>query len=191
MPTPIPEVHRYYLNTVRWLAPIGRHVVGHSLWPRWYASMLELQLRSRTPARGTPHRIGLVVEEAVTRYWGPGALADIVDDMLTTTDVAPTMTRLLKAQQYAQGEEKDKRSEPSLLPLQEMRRAIFGSVVNLLADTLPEDEKASWSNRGRGTTITSAMISEGSIRGAEKAIGDYLQQAVKTLRPSQTCEGQK
>ena len=61
--------------------------------------------------------------------------------MLTTTDVAPTMTRLLKAQQYAQGEEKDKRSEPSLLPLQEMRRAIFGSVVNLLADTLPEEEE--------------------------------------------------
>ena len=102
--------------------------------------MLELQLPDAPLPVGPLIRIGLVVEEAVTRYWGPGALADIVDDMLTTTDVAPTMTRLLKAQQYAQGEEKDKRSEPSLLPLQEMRRAIFGSVVNLLADTLPEDE---------------------------------------------------
>jgi hypothetical protein len=183
---PTPEylkIQRYYLNTVRWLAPIGRRFC----WPflvaalvRFDFEVLELRLPEPHPCPWDPLiRIGLVVEEAVTRYWGSGALADIVDDMLTTTGIAPTMTRLLKAQQYAQGEEKGKREEPSLLPLQDMRRAILGSAVNLLADKLPEDEeKLADLMRGGHDDLAFKLISEG-IRGAEKAIGDYLQRALK------------
>lgn len=183
---PTPEylkIQRYYLNTVRWLAPIGRRFC----WPfvvaalvRFDFEMLELRLPEPHPCPWDPlMRIGLVAEDAVTRYWGFGALADIVDDMLTTTGVAPTMMRLLKAQQYAQGEEKDKRSEPSLLPLQDMRRAILGSVVNLLADTLPEDEeKLAGLMRGGHDDLAFKLISEG-IRGAEKTIDEYLQRALK------------
>jgi hypothetical protein len=183
---PTPEylkIQRYYLNTVRWLAPIGRR----RCWPFVVASlirfdfeMLELQLPEPHPCPWDPLlRIGLVAEEAVTRYWGSGALADIVDDMLTTTGVSPTLTRLLKAQQHAQGEENDKRSEPSLLPLQDMRRAIFGSVVNLLATKLPEDEeKLASLMRGGHENLASTLIAEG-IRGAEKSLSDYLQRALK------------
>lgn len=183
---PTPEylkIQRYYLNTARWLAPIGRRFC----WPfvvaalvRFDFEVLELRLPEPHPCPWDPLiRIGLVVEEAVTRYWGSGALADIVDDMLTTTGVAPTMTRLLKAQQYAQGEGKEKRSEPSLLPLQDMRRAILGSVVNLLADKLPEDEeRLAGLMRGGHDDLAFKLVSEG-IRGAEKAIGDYLQRALK------------
>lgn len=185
-PTPTPEylkIQRYYLNTVRWLAPIGRR----KCWPfvvaalaRFDFEMLELQLPEPHPCPWDPLiRIGLVAEGAVTRYWGSGALADIVDDMLATTGAAPAMMRLLKAQQYAQGEGRDKRSEPFLLPLQDMRRAILGSVVNLLAHKLPEDEeKLASLMRGGHDDTASELIVEG-IHGAEKAIGDYLQRALK------------
>jgi hypothetical protein len=133
---------------------------------------------SRTRALGIRSSALALLEDAVTRYWGTGALAEIVDDMLTTTDAAPTMTRLLKAQQYTQGEGKEKRSEPSLLPLQDMRRAILGSVVNILADKLPDEEKLAGLMRGGHDDLAFKLVSE-RICGAEKAIGDYLQRALK------------
>ncbi|MBX3303347.1 MAG: hypothetical protein KF693_14125 [Nitrospira sp.] len=183
---PTPEylkIQRYYLNTVRWLAPIGRR----TCWPflvaalvRFDFEVLELRLPEPHPCPWDPlMRIGLVVEEAVTRHWGAGALADIVDDMLATTGVSPALARLLKAQQYAHGHERADRAEPSLLPLQDMRRAIFGSVVNLMANKLPDDEeKLASLLKGGHDELASNVISEG-IRGGEKAIGDYLQRALK------------
>ena len=184
MPTPeYLKIQRYYLNTVRWLAPINRR----NCWPFVVASLLrfdyevlELQLPEPHPCPWDPlMRIGVVVEEAVTRYWGPGALADIVEDMLATTNAAPALTPLLKAQRYAYGEEREKTSEPSWLPLQDIRRAILGSVVNLVAAQLPEDEeKLAGLMKGGHDELASRLIPEG-IRGAEKAIGDYIQRALK------------
>ena len=183
---PTPEylkIQRYYLNTVRWLAPIGRRFC----WPfvitsllRFDPEVLELQLPMPHPCPWDPLiRIGLVVEEATARYWGPGAMADIVDDLLTTSGAAPTLTRLLKAQQYARGEERDRNAEPSLLPVQDLRRAILGSVVNLLADKLPEDEEKLAGLLSEGhDTLAPRLISEG-VRGAEKEIDTYLQRALK------------
>ena len=176
------KIQRYYLNTVRWLAPIGRR----KCWPflvatlvRFDPEMLEARLPEPHPCPWDPLiRIGLIAEEALTRYWGPGALADVVDDMLSTTKGSPTLTRLLKAQQHAFGEG-DKRSEPSLLPLHDLRRAILGSVVNVIAAKLPADEeKLADLMRGGHDDLAASSIAEG-ISGAEKSIADYLSRAVK------------
>lgn len=184
MPTPeYLKIQRYYLNTVRWLAPVGRRFC----WPFVVASLvrfdyevLELQLPEPHPCPwDTLIRIGTIVEEALTRFWGHGALADIVEDMLATTDTAPELARLLKAQQHAFGEESERSSEPSLLPLQDLRRAYFGSVVNLIANHLPEDEeKLASMMKGGHDELAARLIPEG-IRGAEKGIGEYLQRALR------------
>ncbi|HEY6287869.1 MAG TPA: hypothetical protein VIW48_00335, partial [Nitrospiraceae bacterium] len=146
VPTPeYRKIQRYYLNTVRWLAPRGRRLC----WPflqvalaRFDFKMAELRLPEPHPCPWDPLiRIGLIAEEVVTRHWGHGALAEIVDEMLSTTDVTLTLARLLKAQQYAEGDDQEKRTEPSLLPLHDIRHAILGSVVNLLTHKLPADEE--------------------------------------------------
>lgn len=177
------KIQRYYLNTVRWLAPRGRR----SCWPflqvalvRFDFEIAELRLPEPHPCPwDTLIRIGLIAEEAITRHWGPGALAEIVDEMLSTTDGTPTLARLLKAQQYAQSDDQEKRAEPSLLPLHDMRRAILGSVVNLLAHKLPADEeKLAGLLKKEHDKLARDFILEG-ISGAEQAINDYLQRTLK------------
>lgn len=184
MPTPeYLKIQRYYLNTVRWLAPVGRR----NCWPfikaallRFDYEVLELQLPEPHPCPwDLLIRIGTIVEEAARRYWGPGAAAEIVEEMLLATDAAPTLTRILKAQQYAQGEEKETR-EPSLLPLQDMRRAILGSVVNLLAQNLPENEEKLTEIMRKHDDLSAKLLAEG-ISGAEKSINDYLQAALRNM----------
>lgn len=184
MPTPeYLKIQRYYLNTVRWLAPIGRRFC----WPYLVAAAIRFDYEVLELQMPWPHpcpwdaliRIGIVVEDALARYWGPGALADIIEDMLATTGTAPELTQLLKAQRYSYGEEREGFAEPSLLPVQDLRRAYFGSVVNLLAEHLPEDEeKLAGMFKGGHDELAAKLIPEG-IRGAEKAIGDYLQSALK------------
>ena len=78
-----------------------------------------------------------MAEEAVVRHWGPGALAEVADDMLEAAGAAPTLRRLLKARQEAQGDENGNHAEPSLLALDDLRRAVLGSAVNLLAPGCP------------------------------------------------------
>lgn len=185
-PTATPEylkIQRYYLNTVRWLAPRGRRLC----WPLLQAALVrfdfeiaELQLPEPHPCPWDPLiRIGLVAEEAVTRHWGPGALSEIVDEIVGATDINPTLARLLKAQQYAQNDHQENPVQPSLLPLHDMRRAILGSLVNLLAHKLPADEeKLADLLKEEHDEFTRDLVLEG-ISGAEQAINDYLQCALK------------
>lgn len=177
------KIKRYYLNTVRWLAPIGRRLC----WPFLVAAATRFDYEVEELQLPEPHpcpwnrliRIGTVVEEALGRYLGPGALADMVQDMLATTGSGPELTRLLKAQQYSYDEEREAIAEPSLLPVQDLRRAYLGSVVNLLAEHLPEDEeKLAGIFKGEHDELAAKLIPEG-IRGAEKGISDYLQSALK------------
>ena len=184
--SPTPEylkIQRYYLNTARWLAPRGRRLC----WPflqvalvRFDFEMAELRLPEPHPCPWYPLiRIGLIAEEVITRHWGPGALAEIVDEMLSSTDVTLTLARLLKGQQYEQSDDQEQRAEPSLLPLHDMRRVILGSVVNLLAHKLPADEeKLAGLLEKAHDKLARDLISEG-IGGAEQAINEYLQRALK------------
>jgi len=183
---PTPEylkIQRYYLNTVRWLAPRGRRWC----WPFLQVALLRFDFEIAELQLPEPHpcpwdiliRIGLIGEEVMTRHWGPGALAEIVDEMLSVTDETATLARLLKAQQYTQNDDREKLTEPSLLPLHDMRRAILGSVVNLLAHKLPADEErlADLFAKGRDK-LAQDLISEG-IKGAEQAINDHLRRTLK------------
>jgi hypothetical protein len=183
MPTPeYLKIQRYYLNTVRWLAPIGRRLC----WPfiiaaalRFDAEVLELQLPEPHPCPWDPLvRIGLVVEEALTRHWGPGMLEELVDDILLTTGAAPALSQVLKSRRFAQGGEQEKPSETTLLPLQELRRAVFGSIVNLLARELPEDEKPlARVIRGFDDDSGNKLLVEG-LRGAQQSMTEYLGRAL-------------
>lgn len=177
------KIQRYYLNTVRWLAPRSRRLCWSFLQValvRFDFEIAELRLPEPHPCPWDPLiRIGHIAEDAITRHWGPGALSDIVNEMLSTTARTLTLARLLKAQQYAQSEDQGNRAEPSLLPLQDMKRVILGSVVNLLAHKLPADEGklAGLLKKGHGK-LAQDLILEG-ISGAEQAINDYLQRALK------------
>ncbi len=181
MPTPEYEkIKRYYKNTVRWLAPIGRRFC----WPfivaatvRFDFEILELQLPDPHPCPWDPLlRIGIVAEEALTSLFGPGALADVVDQMLVAAKASPTLSRTLKAMQIA-GE--DEKRDRSLLPLQDLRRVIFASVVNFIATKLPADEKKLEAMLKKGhDDIAGEMIAEG-IRGAEPAINEFLDESLQ------------
>lgn len=183
--SPTPEylkIQRYYLNTVCWLAPRTRRLCRPFLQAavtRFDFEIAELRLPEPHPCPWNPLlRIGVIAEKTVTQYWGPGAMAEIVDDMLTTTSASPTLTRLLRAQQSTQQNGNEQSAEPSLLPLQDMRRVILASAVNLLAHKLPADEaKLMEIMRDGHDRLAQEVIVEG-IRGAEQAIHEYLDRAL-------------
>lgn len=181
-PTPeYQKIKTYYLNTVRWLAPVGRRYC----WPwliatlvRFDPEVIELQLPKPHPCPwDLLIRIGLVAEEALSRYFGHGALADIVEDLLITADASLAMRSLLKAQQYT-AEERDHRQDTSLLPVQDMRRAIFGSLVNLIAQEVPDDEKKLESMLKKGHDLAPKHITE-AVRAAETQIFEFVDRAIK------------
>jgi hypothetical protein len=116
----------------------------------------------------------------MTRHWGLGAMAEIVDDLVASSDANPALAQLVKAQQeLALTGDNTKEAEPSLLPLQNIRRVILGSIINQLAHKLPEDETklASMFKRAQ-PKLVDTVITE-AIDNAEQAIGDYLQRALK------------
>lgn len=175
------KIQRYYLNTVRWLAPKGRRLC------RWFIAaaairfdpeVLELQLPEPHPCPWDPLvRIGAVVEDALTRYWGPGTLEELVDDLLLATGAAPALAEVLKSRRFIQGGEQERPSETTLLPLQELRRAIFGSIVNVLARELPEDERAlAKAIRSLSDDSGEKLLVEG-LRGAQQSMTEYLGRA--------------
>jgi hypothetical protein len=184
MPTPeYLKIQRYYLNTVRWLAPLGRRYC----WPFVKAALIRFDFEIAELGLPQPHpcpwdplmRIGTVAEEAITRQWGSGALSDIVEEMLVAAGASRTLTELLKGQQQVRQDERDGRYEPSLLPVQDLRRAVLGSVVNLLARALPADEERLAGLLMEGhDQLARRLISDG-VGAAEKVIGDYLQRALK------------
>jgi hypothetical protein len=184
LPTPeYKKIQQYYLNTVRWLAPIGRR----NCWPflvaalaRFDFEMMELALPQPHPCPWDPLvQIGLVAEEVINRHWGPGAAADVVADMLDSIDPASTLAGLLKAQQGVFGDEQAKRKTPTLLPVVELRRALLGSVVNLIAAKLPDDEASLARLTKEGHDKLAAELVREGLAGAMPAIGDHLSRALK------------
>ena len=147
---------------------------------RFDPEMLEVRLPEPHPCPWDPlMRIGLVAEEAMTRYWGPGALTDLVDDMLLASGTSPAMARLLKSPMRARNEEDGSLAQTSLLPLSDMRRAVMGSVVNVLAHQLPDnEEKLASMIRDGHDELAARLVAEG-IRGAHKSISDYLRRALE------------
>lgn len=178
------KIRTYYLNTARWLAPRARR----TCWPfliatlaRFDFEMMEFRLPLPHPSPWGPLlRIGLLAEDIVNRNWGPGTLAEVVDAMLSATETSPVLAQMLKAQQVlAIDGENEKHPEPSLLPLQEMRRVVMGSVVNLIAHKLPTHEGELSEYLKKGNDKMPAVILREGINAAELAIDEYLQRALK------------
>jgi hypothetical protein len=177
------KIQQYYLNTVRWLAPIGRR----SCWPFVIATLARFDFEMMEVALPQPHpcpwdplvQIGLKAEEVINRHWGPGATADVVADMRDSIDPAAPLATLLKAQQGSLGDEQAKRKSPDLLPTADLRRALLGSVVNLIAAKLPDDDKQLARLMKEGHDKLAAELVREGITGAMPAIGDHLQRALK------------
>lgn len=180
--SPTPEyqkIQRYFLNTVRWLAPRNRR----SCWPflkaalaRFDFEMLEVALPHPHPCPWDPlQHIGRVAEDAVTRHWGPGAMEEIVEDLLAAGKASPGLAMQLKAQPQKNGNGR----EPSLLPMQELRRAVLGSMVNVIAHHLPADEEKLADLMGDGHDEVAAKLLPEGMRAAEMAIHDFMERALK------------
>ncbi|MES2670936.1 MAG: hypothetical protein V4673_11025 [Pseudomonadota bacterium] len=181
---PTPEylkIRTYYLNTVRWLAPIGRRycspfVLAASL--RFDYEIAELRLPFPHPCPWDPLlKIGRAAEEVLHAEFGPGAVADLVDGMFATAGRESGLARLLETA-LAQADAKEGDAPVSLLPLQDMRRAVLGTLVNLLAHKLPEDEQklASIMKNHDGLAIES--IAE-SLKAAEASIVQHLERSLQ------------
>lgn len=182
VPTPeYQKIRAYYLNTVRWLAPKARR----SCWPWLVAAVARFDFEVAELALPLPHpcpwdplvRIGAVAEQAISRAWGQGAAVDVVAEILAATKAGPTLTRLLTPGTVVPRND-DKEAEPSLVQVDELRRAVLGSVVNLLAAKLPQDDEAlakllsDGHDRLAGSTLAEA------VAGAEQAIGDQAKRAL-------------
>ena len=183
---PTPEylkIQAYYLNTVRWLAPRNRRFC----WPflqvalaRFDYEMLEVVLPQPHPCPWDPLlQIGLIAEEVLTRHWGPGAVADVVSELLAAAELPASLQGLLRAQQGAFGEAQDKRDQPTLLPLAEVRRALLGGLVNLIAIKLPADSVALAKALKGGHDKLASELPREALSATLPVIGDYLQQALK------------
>lgn len=178
-PTPEYEkVQRYFLNTVRWLAPRNRR----NCWPflqaalaRFDFEMLEFQLPHPHPCPWDPlMQIGRLAEDAVTRHWGPGAMEEVVDGLLAAGGGAPGLAALLQPR-YG----REDKPEPSLLQLADLRRAVLGSMVNVIAHHLPADEEKMADLMGDGhDQIADKLVKEG-VQAAGLAIHDHLERALK------------
>lgn len=183
-PTPEYEkIQRYFLNTVRWLAPRNRR----NCWPflqaalaRFDFEMLELELPQPHPCPWDPlQQIGRVAEDAVARHWGPGALDEIVDGLLAAGKAAPGLQVALKASQDSSIRGK---GEPSLLPLQDLRRAVLGSMVNVIAHHLPLDEEKFADVMGDGHDQIASKLLPEAMHAAELSIHDFVERALKNTK---------
>ncbi len=181
-------IQRYYLNTVRWLAPRNRRFC----WPflqvalaRVDFEMLELALPEPHPCPWDPLiRIGAIAEEALTRHWGPGTMEDIVSDLLAGSDDAPTLRQLLATGQDAFDNEDDDgrklpKLKPGLLPVQDLRRAVLGSLVNLIAKEVPLDDKALQKVFGEGHNVAAEKWIPEAVRAAESVAAAQIDAQLK------------
>ncbi|MDP9191122.1 MAG: hypothetical protein M3P06_05410 [Acidobacteriota bacterium] len=175
------KIQRYWLNTVRWLAPIGRR----NCWPWIIAALTRYDFEVREFKLPLPHpcpweplvRLGAIFEEVVSNTWGRGVMAEVVDDMLAVTGAAPALAGVLKSRRFARGDER-LNEDVSLLPLNDLRRAVFASVVNVIARELPEDErKLSRVVKALDHKLVDKHLAEG-ISGAQQSINEHLQRAL-------------
>lgn len=184
VPTPqYQKIRAYWRNTVRWLAPKGRRFC----WPWVVAAVIRFDYEIREFRLPLPHpcpwdpliRIGTIVEEQVTNYLGRGVLAELVDDMLLATGAAPAMANVLKSRRPAP-EKGERLGDASLLPLADMRRAVFGSLVNLLARELPEDERQlARAVKGINEERALKLMTE-AVQGAQQSMNEHLQRAFES-----------
>lgn len=185
---PTPEylkIQTYFRNTVRWLAPRSRR----HRWPLLQAAvarfdMVALELRLPRPSPcpwGTLVEIGREMEGVMDRRFGPGALTTAVDDILIALGDGSGLAELL----HSHNARARKAGGETLLPLADMRRVVFASLVNVLADRLPLDEREIECRMKRDERWVVDAIA-GALSAAEEAIVEHLSLALQ--RTSESCD---
>lgn len=177
---PTPEylkIQAYYRNTVRWLAPRNRRYC----WPflvaaiaRFDMEALELQLPHPHPCPWDPLiKIGRTMQDVIDGQFGVGTVASVVDDILATLGEDSGLAALLHSHHLAQRKD----GVDTLLPVADMRRAVFASLVNLLADKLPRNERELEAIMKDHDRVALELIGE-SLKAAEAAIAEQLERAL-------------
>lgn len=174
------KIQTYFRNTARWLAPRGRRFC----WPflvaavaRFDIEAIELQLPRPHPCPWDPLiDIGRSLESVIDKRFGPGALAAAVDDMLDALGEGSGLASVLHSRAAVEARDKQDGLE-TLLPLADMRRAAFASLVNLLAERLPADERKLEEIMKRHDGLALEAIGE-SLLAAERAIAVHLERAL-------------
>ena len=138
-PTPEYEkIKRYYLNTVRWLAPRNRRfclpwVIVADI--RFHPDVIEWQPPHPHPCPWDPLLdLGRIAERALVDDHGRGVLTQVVDAMLAAAGGDSALAALLDTTRGAS-------VDAGLLPVNDMRRVLLGALVNRFAEALPEDER--------------------------------------------------
>lgn len=178
---PTPEylkIQTYYRNTVRWLAPRNRRYC----WPfliaavaRFDIEAIELQLPHPHPCPWEPLvKIGRTLQDVIDGQFGAGTVTGAVDDMLATLGEGSGLAALLDSRSLGQRKDGDE----SLLPVADMRRAVFASLVNLLAEKLPRNERELEAIMKDHDGIALGTIAD-SLKAAEQAIAVHLERALE------------
>lgn len=173
------KIQRYFLNTAQWLAPRGRRdclFFKKLALVRFDYEMQEWKLPMPHPCPWDPLiQLGALAEQILTRHWGPGEAADLVEHI---TQGSKPLARSLKAQRT---QAKGLRSEPSLLPVRAMRHLALGSALNVLAEQLPTDLDRLKAAKKPRADSPAESFREGVSR-AEGAIAEYLEQLMKQAK---------
>ncbi len=176
------KIQRYFLNTTRWLAPKNRRYC----WPflvaavtRFDFELAELQLPIPHPCPWDPLlAIGKVAEDALRRHWGPGAANEILDAMADAGKASPTWRQVLVSTSSQADREAKDASGGSLLPVADLRRAMLGSLINVLVHRLPADRAKLESMLRDGVEdLAQKHFAEG-LAAAEKGINEHLGKAM-------------
>ncbi len=178
---PTPEylkIQTYYHNTIRWLAPPGpcRPLMLAAV-ARFDVAALELRLPRRDPDWSQLLEIGRELQYIIDRRFGPGSLTSAVDDLLDASGDVSGLSGILHSRLVLEARNRDPDAE-SLLPMADMRRVVFASLVNGLADRLPADEREFESGMKSGDALAPGLIGS-ALSVAKEAIGAYLGRALK------------
>ena len=108
---------------------------------------------------------------------GAGHTVDVVDGLLAAADAPPALVSLLQSAPADAGEKQP--PAPTLLPLADLRRAVLGAMVNLLAAKLPADpQRLAEMMKGEHDKLAAAL-SRDALAAAMPVMGEHLQKALK------------
>lgn len=179
VPTPeYDKIKRYYLNTVRWLAPRNRRyclpwVIVADI--RFHPDVIEWQPPHPHPCPWDPlFDLGRIAEEVLVRRHGRGMLTDVVDAMLATAGGDSALAALLDTSRAT-------RLDAGLLPVNDVRRVVLGALVNRFAEALPEDERKleALAKKHDALTLEATRL---ALEDAERAALEHLGKGVAAAR---------
>jgi len=173
------KLHRYYLNIAHWLAPRARRAPWH-----WLASILA---RADIEGMGIRHseleklawaplvRTGTLVEERISRQYGPGASEELIGELLHVAEASPQLKSVFSlrtpAEIIKQGEQA---GTTLLLPRHLIRRAILGASAHAL---LQQDDTGQMTHE---QWMKTAMVC--GVRYAELALAEFMSGALHSTR---------